>query len=315
MATPPRQVIPGKVVEVSNRTVRRMFLLKPSPKVRHHLRYLLAHYATKYNITLYAGVFMFNHYHLLLRDNDGRLPEFMETLNSMIARAINAIHGERGDFWKKGAYDDVEIVDPADQRHRIDYILGNPLAADLVDSLDEWPHVIVRPEDVGRDVILARPDELHGERSKLPEVAVLRFEVPPEFEHLGVAGYRKWLRKRIRRLEHENRRRRATEGRTVLGIRRLLQVERHQMPSSNERLFGMNPRIAAKDPGRRVQAIHQLQSFRSRYREAYEALQSGRSGVRFPFGTWLMRVRFGCATEPPPHIPIAATSVAQREGG
>jgi putative transposase len=64
---------------------------------------------------------------------------------------------------------------------------------------------------------------------------------------------------------------------------------------------GLNPRVAARDKWKRIEALTRLAGFLAEYRKAWRASRERRTGVLFPAGTYLMRVVHGfpCAAACP----------------
>jgi len=59
------------------------------------------------------------------------------------------------------------------------------------------------------------------------------------------------------------------------------------------RLFdGFDAEMIARYDARRIEALQRLKSFLSAYREAWLSFVAGDRNVRFPYGTFGMRVRF-----------------------
>jgi putative transposase len=86
---------------------------------------------------VYAGCLMDTHYHLLVCPATGGIPAGMKLLNGGYVRAFNRRHGRRGALFES-RYSDRTIRDEAHYAAAIDYIEQNPIAAGVVDSLDDW---------------------------------------------------------------------------------------------------------------------------------------------------------------------------------
>ena len=82
---------------------------------------------------------------------------------------------------------------------------------------------------------------------------------------------------------------------SVLGARRVLKQSHKSRPASTEPRRVLNPRIAAKDKWKRIEALGRLVEFIQSYRRALSVFRGGDHSVVFPHGTYLMRVRFGVA--------------------
>jgi putative transposase len=61
----------------------------------------------------------------------------------------------------------------------------------------------------------------------------------------------------------------------------------------------LNPRVAARDKWKRIEALSRLKEFLSAYRAAWTERRRGMQGVIFPAGTYLLRVlhRVECAAD------------------
>ncbi len=119
----------------------------PKRAVRDALEYCLAVVLEEFRnagkIELYEFEFMSNHYHLLGRDLIGCLPDFMERLNSLIAREIDSIHGINGTCIEKG-YGLVKLVGAQRIVKQAVYTLANPVSAFLVAMPRHWRSVSSR---------------------------------------------------------------------------------------------------------------------------------------------------------------------------
>jgi REP element-mobilizing transposase RayT len=95
MSTKPRRVVPGVTYLVTRRCSERRFFLHPDPQVTWNFEYLLGVLAAKYGVEVHAYVVMSNHYHLVVTDVQGVMPDFQRELNSLLARSVNAFRGRR----------------------------------------------------------------------------------------------------------------------------------------------------------------------------------------------------------------------------
>lgn len=300
MPTPVRRVRPNTVFEVSRRVVGGRFKLQANPRIIHSFLFLLAIYSNHYNIKLIAAVVMLNHYHLLGLDEEGRLPHFMQTFDALMARILNCIHGTEGTVWCANGYTPLEPMSDEASINRLDYLIENPLAADLVKYLKDYPHIRVREDDILREIEIERPDFFFSPRTKLPKKVTLRFHKLPALSHLSDEEYCKHIAERIKAAERRHIERRKRTGDTVMGCKRILKVRREDRPRKNRTWFKLRPQIAERNKRLRVAAIAALKEFRQRYREALAAWHAGQRDVLFPYGTWKMRIAFGVRVEPPP---------------
>ncbi len=118
---------------------------------------ILACAAERFSIDVHAYCAMSNHYHLVVTDRFGVLPAFMQLLNCLIARALNAHYGRWENVWAPGSYNAVTLVDEDDAVEKIVYVLANPVAAGLVSRGEEWPGLRSSPRDFGTCLEVERP--------------------------------------------------------------------------------------------------------------------------------------------------------------
>ena len=322
----PRYCPCRRVFESCRRTVDRQFFLLPKTQLKQLYRYAFAHAAAKYNVPLYALTIMATHYHMLGGDPDANYSAFQQCLNSTLARACNAFHGRRETFWGGGGPSDMTIETGEDFLRRWDYVAGNPLEADLVSRLSDYPNLHCDPDEVGREQVIAKPDfyfsptcgacdgcESGGECASgaLPDEVVFNIEVPPMFEHMPLEDYRKLLRQRLGELERRHRQRRKQEGKSVFGKKRLMSLRWTDRASSYEEWFQLKPTFVAGDRELRQKCIDRIRLFRRRHREAYERWQQGgypRGELpAFPYGTVYMVNVVGCPIDistAPPHDTV-----------
>ncbi len=75
--TAPREILPGTTYLVTRRCTQRQFLLRPSRATNQTFTYCLAVPAGTFGMLIHDYKVMSNHYHLILTDVRGQLPEFM----------------------------------------------------------------------------------------------------------------------------------------------------------------------------------------------------------------------------------------------
>ena len=290
--TAPRRVVPGTQYLLSRRCSERRFFLRPSKALNDILRYVLAVAAERYGVTLHALCVLSNHIHIVLTDVHGRLPEFERYLDSLVARSINALHGRWESFWAPGSYSAVVLASPQDVLAKCAYVLANPVAAGLVRRGSEWPGLWSAPAEIGTGPAqVKRPKHFFRAAGPMPETAALEFVCPPGFA--SAEDFRRQLAAAIASLEQEAAHEVASTGRTFLGVRRVLAQRPDDRPRPGEPRRGLNPRIAARDKWKRIEAISRLKSFLSDYRTAWLAFTGGLRETVFPHGTYWMRITYG----------------------
>jgi REP element-mobilizing transposase RayT len=291
--TSPRQVLPGTTYLVTRRCAQRQFLLKPSSLTNATFGYVLAVAAARYGILLHACAVLSNHYHIVLTDPLGQLPLFGQFLDALVARALNASYGRWEAFWAPSSYSAVTLVAQDDVIEKAAYALANPAAAGLVASGRQWPGIWSDPEGIGGEgVTYPRPGHFFSASGSMPERAMLEFSPPPGFTP---EEFRRRLSARLVELERAAARALDAEGRRFLGPRRVLSQKHTDHPAPGGPRRALNPRVAARDKWKRIEALGRLKSFLDDYRQALARLRQGVRGVVFPAGTFLVRVHLGVA--------------------
>ncbi len=295
--TAPRQILQGATYLVTRRCSERRFFLRPSKAVNDIVRYVLALAASRYGVAIHAFCVLSNHLHLVVTDLKGNLPAFEQYVGSLIARAVNSVHGHWEHFWSPGSYSAVRLLEPSDTLSKIAYVLANPVAAGLVRHGAEWPGLWSAPQQIGADPItVQRPAQFFRAEGDMPATATLQLVCPPGFG--SVEAFRRALVAALTVLEDEAAHKLASEGRSFMGAREVRAQSSGARPTTGEPRRELNPRIAGRDKWKRIEAIGRLKEFVRAYRTAWEEFTRGLRTTIFPAGTYWMRVVYGvnCAT-------------------
>ena len=217
------------------------------------------------------------------------MPDFQRFLAAFVARAVNASLGRWEAFWAPGSFSAVRLVSPEDVVEKTAYVLGNPVLAGLVRTARLWPGAWSDPDRIGAGAVdVDRPSHFFARDGAMPEKARLELTVPPGFG--SAAEFRARVIAALTELE-EDARRRFRKG--FLGVEAVLAQKPMGRPRSIEPRRGLNPRVAARDRWKRVEALTRLKEFVAAYREALAARRAKKIGVIFPAGTYLLRVAHG----------------------
>jgi REP element-mobilizing transposase RayT len=289
--TAPRLLLKGASYLVTRRCLGRRFLLRPGKVPNMVVGYALARAAVSSGVRVHAFCVMSNHVHLVVTDPSANLPSFLQSLDGLVARAINSLYGQYDYFWESSGYNATALGSAEDVLDRCAYVLANPVAAGLVRQARRWPGLWSAPTDIGRTLEFERPTHFFNPRGYMPERIGLELSVPPGFASPEV--FRERLAAALAAREAE-----ATSERvSFLGRARVLRQRALDRPVSRERHRQLRPRFAARDSGRRLELARRLKTFLAEYGEALEAWREGRRDVVFPEGTYHMRVahRAACA--------------------
>lgn len=282
--TLPRCVLANQTYLVTRRCLGRRFLLRPDKTLNNAFLYCLAVAANKYAVQLHGFCAMSNHYHLVLTDTQGVLPDFMAWLNRQLAMCVKRLRRWDEVVWEPNVqYNAVELRGPAQVLDKMTYVLLNPVSAGLVRSPEQWPGAMSGLETLGIGAIEAeRPCVWFKEGAS--QKASLALSVPPSMSDR--AGYLRALRAlaatRLTDVRTELRR----QGRGYVGRERVCKTRVTDQPTTKKQGSERNPTVSALTRTAWLAAVKQLQTFRSAYRVAYEAWRRGDRGAEFPVGTW-----------------------------
>jgi REP element-mobilizing transposase RayT len=288
--TLPRQVLPGTTYLVTRRCSERRFFLRPSKRTTDTFRYVLAVAARRYGIRVHAFCVLSNHFHLVVTDPNAKLPLFHRDLDGLVARAVNCSLGRRESFWDPDSYSAVRLETPNDVLQKMIYVLANPVAAGLVRHGREWPGLWSEPRSIGSDPITVdRPKEFFRKNGPLPASVPLQLHRPPGFERDEC--FVEFLAQGLLEAEDRAAAKLEREGRSFLGVARVLAQKPGARPAPGEPRRALNPRVGCRNKWGRIEALLRLAEFVRAHREALDAWRAGVRDALFPAGTWLMRVQ------------------------
>ncbi|WP_181234065.1 transposase [Enhygromyxa salina] len=290
----------------------------PTKEVTEIILFALAYTCSKFDVSLHEVVYMSNHFHMLLTAHTKCLPKFMEELNSLTSRALNAHRGISGTNFEKG-YGLVEPQDEAKLLEHVVYTLTNPCDSDLVTKARQWKGVTTARMRYGQELVVPKPKyglwepknpaksakkrkrpdartRSKRDRSTLPATATLRLVRPPLRPELTDDELRDLVLEQVATRERELEDVRERQGTKVLGMRKVKAQHWAAMPGPED-LFGVRPTVSAKDRRKRIAALGEKKRFEEAYALAWERWRGGEKDVEFPAGTWLMchRYRARCA--------------------
>jgi REP element-mobilizing transposase RayT len=281
--TKPRCVLSDSVYLLTRRCSERRFFLLPEPAVTLVFEYLLGLLSKQYGIQIHAYVVMSNHYHLVVTDTEGRLPDFQRDLNSLLARAINRHWGRREAFWDRESYSGVKLLEDQDVISKMAYTLANPVKARLVNRANEWNGATSAKMVFGRSLRIPRPNKFF--RKSMPEAVELVLTRPACFEGLSDAEVLELVRADVARREAEHRQ---------LGKATPTKREWWECPESFDPRRQVKPTVAACNKWARIEALRRSKEWLTAYYDALRRFVGGEREVEFPRGTWQMCARLRC---------------------
>ena len=282
-----RQIIPGTTYLITRRCTQRQFLLVPRRQTVEIIRYCLAYAMSRTGVLVHAVIFMSNHYHLIVTDPLGNLPAFVQTLNKLIAKAVNASLGRWENLWASEQASYVRLLDDAAILDKIAYVLCNPVEAALVKRGHQWPGV--RHGRFGSFAV-ARPAGFFRADGTMPASIELVI-TPPAFGGLAPHEAQERIDQAVLEREAAERAKVLQSGRRFLGVRGVKNQNPFDSPRTDEPRRQLSPRVATRNRWLREEVLGRCREFARAYREALSAWRAEIRSVVFPFGTYLMRVQ------------------------
>ena len=313
--TPPRKVVPGTTIMLTCRAVGRSFRFLPSKKVVSTLWFVFAYAISRFNVDVHELCWMSNHFHLVLTTRDSQLPAMMQLLDSLASRALNALRAWSGSNIERG-YNFVVETDADAILEHCAYTLANPCQADLVAYARQWGGLTSYRLSYGETLTVERPNfGLWGKvrkhlmtspgraaragRTRTPDSVEFKLVRPPVWLDRSDEEVRAEVLRRVAVREAAAEAKRAAKGRRVLGMKRVRQQHWNDIPNSRDDMFGPVPKAAGSRWAVR-EAKQRCRAFVREHREALVRWLDGELDVVFPYGTYLMRVRYRVRCAGPP---------------
>jgi len=292
----------GALVEVTCRTLQGRFLLRPTKPLRSLGLGVLGRAQRLYPVDLHAFVFLSNHYHLLLSVVDScQLSQFMNYLNSNLAREAGRLNGWREKFWGRRYQAIVVSEEEAAQIDRLRYLLSHGCKENLVARPRDWPgahcvKALVEGQSL-RGLWWDRTREsaarARGERFDRLEYAAtetIGLEPLPCWRHLPRKTYTKRVAELVTQIETETASRHAREGTRPLGVKALRAQDPHERPEKLKKAWA--PAFHAATKAVRQELVEAYRGFVGAYREAAQRLRQGHGAPGFPGGSFPPRLAF-----------------------
>lgn len=296
---------PGDTYLVTRRTNEGIFRLLPKKKVNQICLFCLLYAAQRFNIELHAFCFMSNHFHLVITDPDLKISPFMQWLDLIICRCLNAHYHRQGILWAPGKFHAAKLCDDTTILEKIVYTITNPVKAALVKKPQHWPGVIsLSRHYMGAPLCARRPRVYFGKNSKVPPAVSLQLTVPKAFSHMSMVAFRQLLNQHLKARCEDLHAEIISQGRKFLGPEKVLEVSPEYRPSNPFIDSEIIPLIACKDRELRKQHLRDYKVFFTEHRRCREAFRRGEREVRFPAGTnwWRQHVGVLCEPIPPPEL-------------
>lgn len=251
--------------------------------------YCCAVAAENTGVLVHGVAVLSNHYHAVVTDVMGKIPDFMAQLNRLVANCVNVSHGKWENVWALEQPSLVKTVHDEDVLDKMVYTMANPVSSYLVSHGHMWPGVRTTAADLlSGEVDVPMPAVYFRENGVMPAVAKLKLTRPDIFPELSDEDFVAMLQRKVDEREAEIRQQAKKAGIRFLGVRRVLRQRHTDTPSSHAPRRKLKPRVAAKNKWRRIEALQRLKEFVVAYREAWLQWKQGFRDAVFPAGTYAM---------------------------
>ena len=272
---------------ITRRCTQRQYLLVPRRQTVELVHYCLAYAAVRTGVVIHAVMFMSNHYHIVVTDPRGVLPVFVECLNKLIAKCVNASLGRWENLWASEQASYVRLLDAEAVIDKIAYVLCNPVEAGLVKRGKDWPGLRYgRPGSYPA----RRPDIFFRAEGSMPKSVTLEITTPA-LEGLSGRDAQARIDDAVAEREAAERARVLREGGKFLGPDAVRRQDPFAAPTTREPRRQLSPRFASRNKWRRIETLSRCAEFARAYRDALAAWCAKKRSVIFPVGTYLMRLR------------------------
>jgi hypothetical protein len=232
------------------------------------------------------------------------LPRFLQEFHRLLALSTKALRGWPGEVFDKRSTGQHALLSPEATIEAFAYLITNPVEAGAVRYAKDWPGAHTLPRDIGTRIVkVKRPAHYFDpDNTAWPDTLELRLQMPAalEFDY-GVELAQRRIAQRVKEREHRAWQESKRTGVAFVGARRVLRQPHTKRARSYEAFGSLNPQFAAAGHrGAAQEAVRRLRAFNAQYDKALAAWTAGKRTVRFPGGTWWMRVCHGARCGPAP---------------
>lgn len=293
-----RCVETGATYLITKKTNNDLYLLTPDPLVNQILLYTLVLKARYYGILVHGFCFMSNHFHLVITDARGTLPDFMRDFLADTSRALQIALKVKDRIWEVNRYNAVVLLDLDAAERKLVYTEINPTRAGLTPPGD-WPGVSSAHYNRGEQIDADRPGVFFSKRYRPARVTLTLEPLPAAFDDEGDAAATASQR-RIEELQDDelgalNEEKEAQD--RLAGEKKVRALPR--TTKGTRQVGGRRPEFATKNRELMEWAIQARRHFYAQHERAKQLYAEGKKRTSFPPGTYGYRVLLGVRTKRP----------------
>ncbi len=296
MGHPLRWFEPGALYEVTSRTIREQFQLRPCDASRDLILGVIgrAHFLYP-RVNIHYFVYMSNHVHFYLSSSDGEsLAYFVGFVNGNVARLIGRLRESPGPLWGRRMRP-IRVVDDEAMVNRLRYLVSQGCKEGLVASPGMWPGASAYPAFVG-DMVLhgtwhdrnAERQARRGGREASASAFCTKYPVVltpiPAWAHLSPEALRTRHQQIADDVTRETAEHNRRIGRTPIGARAVRETD----PLTTPRVVKRAPAPLCHASSRQAWARFKeaYAAFVDAYRAAAATVRAGVVAVSFPTGAF-----------------------------
>ncbi len=287
--TKPRYILAEKTYLITRRTSHRHFLLKPSKRTNQLFSYCLAIAARRYGIVLHAFLVMSDHYHLILFDPFGLLPDFMRYLNSLLSRALNRQLDRSENLWAPGSYSKVALLEIQDLIDKTAYTFANPVTAGLVRYAHQWEGATSLAMPFGHSQSIQRPNFFF--RDSMPTNVDLAIQPPRFASTISPVDVWQDIQHQLRERQTDTAALMRQQNRRFLGMDRVYKLRHTDSPKTRPQKTNIKPTVASRNTPLRIAYLLEKKAFYDAYYAMRDKLKTSRHKLVFPLGTYRLVAR------------------------
>lgn len=286
---------PGALIEVTQQTIQRRFLLRPSKRANALIVGCLARAQKNTGAVVHAVAVLSNHFHLLASfETAEQMATFMKQFKGNLSKELGRLHRWPGSMFSRRYHSAAVSDEPGAQIARLRYVLSQGAKEGLVLSPRDWPGVhsadaLVRGRPlsglwVDRTELWARRNR--GEAVTERDVTsreVLHLEPLPCWAERSQRSVQRLGANLVDEIDAEIVAMHRRDGTAPLGRRAVLAVNPHAMPEGEaECLASPAVRFHAATAEVRSALLEAYRTFVAAYRAAAARLRQGDRSVTFP---------------------------------
>ncbi len=295
-----------RVVEVTARTHRGAFLLRPSAQLCDRVIGILGRAQRATEVRIYQFTYLSNHLHMLLGVRDGQqCAAFMQRVQAQTSVELRHLVSWRGPVWQGRYKRTVLSHEAANLTRRMRYLLAQGCKEGLVDSPLDWPgpsssrslcaaDFELTGSWIDRTRMCRAPKHQLGAMSPAEddfrEAETVHLSKLPGFDHLSDEAYATWVKSLVEDIEQATAAMHRAAGTRPMGVTRALRARPHHVP--RRVAWGPRPRVVASSRRERERLMEALSMVVGAYRRACKKRDGTDGAVKFPEGTFPSARRF-----------------------